>query len=111
MVNQPYFVTALNSHLTKTTATAALAPRCDGVTRAIATVVLGQTLWPAEMWTNMKTGVQDTIQGSIHEVKGKIKEKVGQATNNPTLQARGKGENLAGKVQKKAGQIKRALDK
>ena len=54
----------------------------------------------------MKSGTKDQRQGRFHEVKGKIKEKVGQVINDPDLEAEGKSENLAGKVQKKIGQIK-----
>jgi len=44
-------------------------------------------------------------------VKGKLKEKVGQVINDPDLEAEGKSENLAGKVQKKIGQIKDVFKK
>jgi uncharacterized protein YjbJ (UPF0337 family) len=49
----------------------------------------------------MKSGTTDQTQGKFHEVKGKLKEKVGQVINDPDLEAEGKSENLAGKVQKK----------
>jgi uncharacterized protein YjbJ (UPF0337 family) len=32
------------------------------------------------------------IKGTLHEVKGKIKEKASQVTNNPDLEAEGKAE-------------------
>ena len=44
-------------------------------------------------------------------MKGTVKEKAGQLTNNPTLEARGKGEKFAGKVQTKVGQIEKVLEK
>jgi len=59
----------------------------------------------------MKASTKDQIEGNLHEVKGKVKEKAGQVTNNPTLGAKGKSENLAGKVQKKVGQIEKVLEK
>ena len=59
----------------------------------------------------MKSGTKDQTQGTFHEVKGKIKEKVGQVINDPDLEAEGKSENLAGKVQKKIGQIKDVFKK
>jgi uncharacterized protein YjbJ (UPF0337 family) len=59
----------------------------------------------------MKASTTDQIEGNIHEMKGKIKEKAGQATNNPDLTAEGQDENLAGKVQKKVGQIKKVFEK
>ena len=33
----------------------------------------------------MKPGAKDQVQGTFHEVKGKLKQTVGQATNNPDL--------------------------
>jgi len=59
----------------------------------------------------MKPSTKNQIEGSLHEVKGKVREKAGEALNNPTLRAKGKVENLAGKVQKKIGQFEKALEK
>jgi uncharacterized protein YjbJ (UPF0337 family) len=44
-------------------------------------------------------------------VKGKVKEKAGQDVNNPDTEAEGQAENLAGKVQKKVGQVEKVLEK
>jgi uncharacterized protein YjbJ (UPF0337 family) len=60
---------------------------------------------------HMKPSTTDQIQGNVHEIKGKVKEKAGQATNNPDLVAEGQNENLAGKVQKKVGQIEKVFEK
>jgi len=57
----------------------------------------------------MKPSTKDTAKGKFHEVKGKIKEKVGRATNNPDLEAEGQVEKLGGKIQKKIGQVKKVL--
>jgi len=51
------------------------------------------------------------IAGKVHEVKGKIKEKVDQLTNDPDLEAKGIGENIAGKVQTKIGQAEKVIEK
>jgi uncharacterized protein YjbJ (UPF0337 family) len=59
----------------------------------------------------MKPSTTDQIKGTLHEMKGKAKQKVGQITNNPKLAAEGQDEKLAGKVQKKVGQIERVLEK
>ena len=59
----------------------------------------------------MKASTDDQIEGKLHEVKGKIKEKAGQLAGNPELESEGKSENLAGKVQKKVGQIETVLEK
>lgn len=59
----------------------------------------------------MKTSTKDQIEGTLHEVKGTAKEKAGQIVNDPNLAAEGTGEKLAGKVQKKVGQIEKVLEK
>ena len=59
----------------------------------------------------MKPSTEDQIAGKVHEVKGKIKEKVGQLTNDPDLEAEGIGEKIGGTVQKKIGQVKKVLGK
>jgi uncharacterized protein YjbJ (UPF0337 family) len=58
----------------------------------------------------MKPSTQDQIEATIHQVKGTVKEKVGQITNNPDLTAEGKAEKLVGKIQEKAGQIEKILE-
>ena len=57
----------------------------------------------------MKQSTRDKAKGTFHEVKGKVKEKVGRATNNPDLEAEGTGEKIGGKVQKKIGQAEKFL--
>jgi uncharacterized protein YjbJ (UPF0337 family) len=42
-------------------------------------------------------------------VKGTVKEKIGQATNNTGLEAKGRAEKLAGKFKKKIGQVERGV--
>jgi len=59
----------------------------------------------------MKSSTTDKLEGDLDEVKGKIKEKVGQVTNDPDLEAEGQTENLDGKIQKKVGQVKQVFDK
>jgi uncharacterized protein YjbJ (UPF0337 family) len=59
----------------------------------------------------MKSSTENQIAGKAHEVKGKIKEKVGQLTKDPDLEAEGIGEKIGGKVQKKIGQVKKVLGK
>jgi uncharacterized protein YjbJ (UPF0337 family) len=59
----------------------------------------------------MKPSTQNEIAGKVHEVKGTIKEKVGKLTNDPDLEGEGIGEKVAGKVQKKIGQVQKALGK
>ena len=59
----------------------------------------------------MKQSIEDKAKGTFHEVKGKAKEKVGQATNSPDLEAEGQAERLGGKIRKKIGQVEKVLGK
>lgn len=59
----------------------------------------------------MKSSTKDQIQGKLLEFKGKAKEKIGKVTNNPNLAAEGEEEQLAGKIQKKVGQIRKVFEK
>jgi uncharacterized protein YjbJ (UPF0337 family) len=59
----------------------------------------------------MKPSTENAIAGKVHEVKGKVKEKVGQVTNNPDLEAEGTGEKIGGKIQKRIGQVKKVFGK
>ena len=59
----------------------------------------------------MKPSTTDQIKGTLHEMKGAAKEKVGKVTNDPDLEAEGQVEKVAGKVQKKIGQIEKVLEK
>ncbi len=44
-------------------------------------------------------------------VKGTVKAKMGQATNTPSLTVEGKSEKLAGRVQRKIGELEKILEK
>jgi uncharacterized protein YjbJ (UPF0337 family) len=50
-----------------------------------------------------------TTEGKLHEVKEKIKEEAGKATNDPNLEVSGKAEKKAGKVQKWIGRAEKAV--
>jgi uncharacterized protein YjbJ (UPF0337 family) len=62
-----------------------------------------------EKENNMKASTQDRTEGKLHDVKGKIKEKIGKATNNPDLEVSGNAEKNAGKVQKWIGRAEKAV--
>lgn len=68
-----------------------------------------QVLW--KEGNKMKPSIENQIAGKVHEVKGKIKEKVGRLTNDPDLEGEGIGEKIAGKVQKKIGQLEKVVEK
>lgn len=57
----------------------------------------------------MKQSTEDKAKGTFHEVKGKVKEKIGRVTNNPDLEDEGLVEKIGGKVQKKIGQVEKIL--
>ena len=58
----------------------------------------------------MTDSTTDKIEGTLHQAKGLVKEKVGQLTNDPDLEAEGQAENLSGKVQEKVGQVKEVFN-
>jgi uncharacterized protein YjbJ (UPF0337 family) len=66
---------------------------------------------PAEGATMINPSIKDKAEGKFHEVKGKIKEKAGQLTNNRGLEAEGILETAAGKVQVIRGQVEKSLEK
>jgi uncharacterized protein YjbJ (UPF0337 family) len=57
----------------------------------------------------MKPSTQDRTEGKLHEVKGKIKEGVGKATNDPDLEVSGSAEKKAGAVQKWIGRAEKVV--
>jgi uncharacterized protein YjbJ (UPF0337 family) len=59
----------------------------------------------------MKDSTRDKIEGAVHELKGSVKEKVGHATNNPQLEDKGTDEKVAGKIQKKVGDVEKVFEK
>jgi uncharacterized protein YjbJ (UPF0337 family) len=52
---------------------------------------------------------KDRIQGSVEQAKGKLKEVAGKATGDSKLEAEGKAQKVAGKVQNTIGGIKDAV--
>jgi uncharacterized protein YjbJ (UPF0337 family) len=58
----------------------------------------------------MSQSTKDQAQGAFHEVKGEVKKKAGQLTNDPNLVAEGQDEKLAGKIQKKVGQVEKVFE-
>ena len=59
----------------------------------------------------MKSSTRDNVEGTLHTVKGTVKEAIGKLTDNPKLQVEGKVEKIAGKIQEKVGQVKKVLGK
>ena len=59
----------------------------------------------------MKPGTKDQIKRTLHVTKGKVKAKLGQFANDPNLATEGIGETLAGKIERKVGQIEKVFEK
>jgi uncharacterized protein YjbJ (UPF0337 family) len=59
----------------------------------------------------MKQSTKDQAQGTVHETKGAVKQKIGQVIRNPQMEEEGQDEKVAGKIQKKVGQIEKVLEK
>lgn len=59
----------------------------------------------------MKSSTEDKVEGTVNELKGKLKETVGVATDRPDLEAEGAADRVDGKVQKKVGDVKKVFDK
>ena len=55
------------------------------------------------------TGTHDEAHGKFQEVKGSIKEKIGQLTNDPNLEDEGTADKASGFVEKKVGQVKKVF--
>jgi len=51
----------------------------------------------------MQSSIRDKVEGTFHEVKGKIKELAGEITDDSNLQTEGTDEKIAGQVQEKIG--------
>ena len=58
----------------------------------------------------MKPSSKDQAAGKFHEAKGKVKEKLGRATDNPQMENEGQNEHAAGKVREKIGQVEKVFE-
>lgn len=57
----------------------------------------------------MKPSTEDRTEGKLHEVKGAIKESVGNATGDPNLEDEGNAEKAVGKGQKWIGRAEKVV--
>ena len=58
----------------------------------------------------MKNSTMNQAKGKMREIKGRVKEGYGVGTDNPDTEARGRGERIAGKLQKKVGDIQQVFE-
>ena len=56
----------------------------------------------------MKPSTEDQAKGKLHEVKGKLKERVGQLSGDLDLQDEGTVEKVGGKARQVLGKIEKA---
>ncbi|MBM0065811.1 CsbD family protein [Alkalicoccobacillus gibsonii] len=56
----------------------------------------------------MSNGTGDKIKGAVNKAKGEVKDQAGNATNNQSLQAKGKKDKVKGNVQEGVGKAKDA---
>jgi len=59
----------------------------------------------------MKDSTKDKVEGSAHELKGVVKETVGKVVGKPEIQQEGSDEKVAGKIQKKVGDVEKVFEK
>jgi uncharacterized protein YjbJ (UPF0337 family) len=59
----------------------------------------------------MHSSTHDKVKGTAKETVGKVKEETGKAIGNPNLQDRGTAEKIAGKVERKVGDVKKVFEK
>jgi uncharacterized protein YjbJ (UPF0337 family) len=57
-----------------------------------------------------RQSTKDQVEGNARIVKGRIKKAAGALTGNRQMESEGKVDELAGRVQKKGGQIERVLE-
>lgn len=59
----------------------------------------------------MKSSTKNQAEGTLHKVKGGIKELAGKAVMNAELEGAGKDEKRSGKIQQKVGEIQKVAGK
>ncbi|HEX8665418.1 MAG TPA: CsbD family protein [Beijerinckiaceae bacterium] len=52
---------------------------------------------------------EDRVEGSMRNLKGKVKEGAGKVLGDSKMETEGKGEQIGGKIQNAVGGIKDAL--
>ncbi|HSP21557.1 MAG TPA: CsbD family protein [Planococcus sp. (in: firmicutes)] len=56
-------------------------------------------------------GFGDKLKGAVSKGKGELKDQVGNATDNSSLQAEGKKDKAKGTIQDKIGDFKKDFNK
>jgi uncharacterized protein YjbJ (UPF0337 family) len=53
---------------------------------------------------------QDEVEGKAKKIKGKIKDKAGEALNNPEMENEGEAEQIEGNIQENIGKARRKIE-
>ena len=59
----------------------------------------------------MKSSTKDKVKGRASQAKGVVKEKLGRATKDRDMEARGTADKVGGTVQNKVGDVKKVFGK
>jgi uncharacterized protein YjbJ (UPF0337 family) len=62
---------------------------------------------PEERFT-VKPSRSDCAKGKFHQLRGLIRQKLGELANNPRLAASGRAEKIAGRIQNLLGRIEKS---
>jgi uncharacterized protein YjbJ (UPF0337 family) len=54
---------------------------------------------------------KEQVTGKVDQLKGKVKQRIGKATNDPDLQDEGSTDRLRGKVKQTYGDVKETIKK
>ena len=55
-------------------------------------------------------GIENSVEGKMDDLKGRVKDAVGGLTGDTSLQAEGKADRLKGSVKDAIGQLERDID-
>ena len=80
------------------------------MTLALYSGIIVQSKEDIEMEDLNKKGAANEAKGAAKEAVGKVKGDVGDALDNSSMHAEGRGDQLKGKIQKNVGKVERALD-
>lgn len=67
------------------------------------------TIWAWKEVIYMSVPNKDEMEGKWEKTKGWVKDKAGEVTNDPDLEARGEAQRAAGNTQEAWGKVKRGV--
>lgn len=57
-----------------------------------------------------RNSTKDKVEGTLRTTKGKIKQAAGDLMDDPELHQEGKADEVAGRVQKKVGDVEKVFE-